>query len=400
MLRRLAAGLLVILLAGAAIALVTTGPAIGVDGGGIDRPPQTTPEGFNNTVFRIQVYDNGSAQWTVQHSTPLTSDEEVDQFRSFAETFTSQDTELYSNFRVRAQRLTAFGTNATGREMNATAFHRDARIDELGQTQGVVELSFRWSNFARTDGERVIVDDVFEGGMYIDAGQRLVMITGPNLTFVGVEPTPDSQDNPDSLGTSDTVTWFGEKQFADNRPLAEFGPANTSTGGGTTGSPTPTETPTVTEPAGGGGNNAMLPIAVLVVVLVGLGGGVAWYSGALSPTTGGDDGPQGGVTADTGGSESASGPAAGPVTTEEPAVADEELLSDEDRVLQLLEANGGRMKQVKIVEETDWSKSKVSMLLSDMEEEGDISKLRVGRENIISLSGEEPDAVGSPFDDE
>ncbi|MFC7028007.1 helix-turn-helix transcriptional regulator [Halomicroarcula sp. GCM10025710] len=68
--------------------------------------------------------------------------------------------------------------------------------------------------------------------------------------------------------------------------------------------------------------------------------------------------------------------------------------------MKLLEDNGGRMKQVDIVDTTDWSKSKVSMLLSDMEDEGDISKLRVGRENIISLSGHEPDATKSPFDDE
>jgi len=69
-------------------------------------------------------------------------------------------------------------------------------------------------------------------------------------------------------------------------------------------------------------------------------------------------------------------------------------------VLSMLEGNGGRMKQVDIVDETGWSKSKVSMLLSDMEEEGEISKLRVGRENIISLKGNEPEAAGSPFDDE
>ena len=66
----------------------------------------------------------------------------------------------------------------------------------------------------------------------------------------------------------------------------------------------------------------------------------------------------------------------------------------------LLEENGGRMKQVNIVDETDWSKSKVSMLLSEMEDEGQISKLRVGRENIISKKGMEPEAAGSPFEDE
>jgi hypothetical protein len=40
------------------------------------------------------------------------------------------------------------------------------------------------------------------------------------------------------------------------------------------------------------------------------------------------------------------------------------------------------------------------MLLSDMEDGGEISKLRVGRENIISLAGEEPEAAGSPFEEE
>jgi uncharacterized membrane protein len=83
-----------------------------------------------------------------------------------------------------------------------------------------------------------------------------------------------------------------------------------------------------------------------------------------------------------------------------PATGGQEILSDTDKVTQLLEENGGRMKQVRIVEETEWSKSKVSMLLSDMDEAGTINKLRVGRENIISLEGEEPDAAGSPFPDE
>jgi uncharacterized membrane protein len=74
--------------------------------------------------------------------------------------------------------------------------------------------------------------------------------------------------------------------------------------------------------------------------------------------------------------------------------------SDEEVVVDILEDNEGRMKQARIVDATGWSKSKVSMLLSEMEDDGDISKLRVGRENIISLRGNEPDAAGSPFEDE
>jgi len=74
----------------------------------------------------------------------------------------------------------------------------------------------------------------------------------------------------------------------------------------------------------------------------------------------------------------------------EEAIADDPLLSDEERVLRLLEREGGRMKQVDIVEATDWSNAKVSQLLSEMDDEGRIDKLRIGRENLISLPGEGP----------
>jgi hypothetical protein len=68
---------------------------------------------------------------------------------------------------------------------------------------------------------------------------------------------------------------------------------------------------------------------------------------------------------------------------------DLELLSDEERVEHLLEQNGGRMKQASIVKETGWSDAKVSQLLSAMAEEDRINKLRLGRENLISLPDED-----------
>jgi uncharacterized membrane protein len=64
--------------------------------------------------------------------------------------------------------------------------------------------------------------------------------------------------------------------------------------------------------------------------------------------------------------------------------------TDEERVVRLLEANGGRMRQARIVERTDWSKAKVSLLLSGMEDDGTVHKLPIGRENVISLRGAEP----------
>lgn len=70
-------------------------------------------------------------------------------------------------------------------------------------------------------------------------------------------------------------------------------------------------------------------------------------------------------------------------------VPDESILTREEYVCQLLERNNDRMRQRQIVEITGWSKAKVSRVLSDLEEEGQIRKIQVGRENVIELSGEE-----------
>ena len=397
MLRRVVIGLTLACLVMTAVGSLPAGTATvqspSADVG--DQPPiQTTPDGFSNTAFEIRLYENSSARWTVRHSTPL-NETEREQFEDYAQRFTNQSSDIYADFQVRADRLTAFGTNATGREMTAVAFRRDARVEELGP-RGVIELSFLWTNFSREQATGVVAGDVFQGGMYINSNQRLVVSHADSLRFTAADPTPDSLEVEGNLTASDTLTYFGGtdgRQFADSRPRIVLSDASQSGGGGG-GAPsaTSTATATATDSPGSASTGGFGPLAFVLalLLLVGLGGSIAWYSGALPEIIGGTGGESTPADADTSTSQS----------PPEPAVPDEELLSDEDRVLKLLEENGGRMKQVNIVNETDWSKSKVSMLLSDMEDEGDISKLRVGRENIISLSGEEPDAVGSPFDDE
>lgn len=69
-----------------------------------------------------------------------------------------------------------------------------------------------------------------------------------------------------------------------------------------------------------------------------------------------------------------------------------------DQVLGLLNANGGRMKQSAIVESTDWSKAKVSRVLKQMEADDQITKISIGRENVVTLPGAEPEGSRGPFD--
>jgi uncharacterized membrane protein len=173
---------------------------------------------------------------------------------------------------------------------------------------------------------------------------------------------------------------------------------------------TTTAPPPTTSPGGGAGSD-LLPLVGVVSVIALLGafaysvrrreGGVA---GALSTLGEGDDSE--GATAEgdtpaTPGESTADGDApansapGGDSTEAENGggVTDAPLLSDEEQVLTLLQERDGRMKQADIVDATDWSNAKVSQLLSEMAEGGEIRKLRIGRENLITLPEEAPDGT-------
>jgi uncharacterized membrane protein len=345
---------------------------------------------FDGTEFEVLVYPNGSARWTFTHERALANESERSNFEDYATRFNSQELRLYEEFVRLAQRLVRVGAETTGREMEARAFSREARVGSLNN-QGVVEMSFLWRGFAvvQEDGT-VVTGDVFEGGafeggLYVGPNEQFTIRAGGELVFQSVEPDPGAT-SAESLEASESVSWTGEREFDDGRPNAVLAP-----------------------PSAG---SESLPVVVggAVVLLLGLAAAIAWWFGGIP---GSDHGSQPGsepeatTTAGSGSEAGAGGKATSggsgneTVGSEppEPAVSEEELLADDDRVRRLLEANGGRMRQVAIVEETDWSKSKVSMLLSEMEAEGRISKLRIGRENIVSLDGQEPETGRSSEED-
>ena len=75
------------------------------------------------------------------------------------------------------------------------------------------------------------------------------------------------------------------------------------------------------------------------------------------------------------------------------AAASEESEYDDDVnfVLDLIERHGGQLPQRKIVEHSPWGKSKVSVVLSEMEEEELIVKVQIGLQNLIWLAEDAPE---------
>ncbi|WP_408958481.1 helix-turn-helix transcriptional regulator [Natrinema sp. 74] len=353
----------------------------------------------DTTTFEITVHENGSATWTIRHEQRFANDENETKarrnFKAFAEEFETNETALYDGFRNQSQLLTQAGAQESGREMEATNHHRSARIEERINPTGVVEMSFLWKNFAAVEGDRIIVGDVFKD-LYIGPDQQIVIEAGGDLTFRTVEP--NSEYAGASLEDTDSVSWNGAQEFVEGRPRAVFDRPGSVVGSGS--EPNGTSSVAGSAPYLAGG----LVIAILAAAAI------VWYRRNESGPTDETDGTTEPDAASTDAGEPPSAdeqPSSAAATTAAPdqngGVADplseEELMTDEDRVVKLIRENGGRMKQVNIVEETGWSKSKVSMLLSDMEDDGTISKLRVGRENIISLEGFEPEATKSPFDE-
>jgi hypothetical protein len=365
----------------------------------------------DRTRFEITVRENGSATWVFHHEQRLEGEEAIANFERYAERFNTNETETYRNFESRATSLTASSSEVTGRNTTATSFAREARVEKrspAGDEFAVIEMSFVWTHFAREDDNRLIVGDTFVDGLYVGPDQALRFERGPSLRFESVDPEPDSIAA-GTLVESESVTWLGETQFTDRRPRLIYVPRSAPPG--ETATPTRSPAATTASPAGTPADiGSITPLlAIAVVLLAGASVVIARRFGRLPDsidTTRDDTGAEGdAAAADSLDSAPTPSDASEPPRDEDltaagPAVSDEELLSDEERVVNLLESSGGRMKQVDIVENTNWSKSKVSMLLSDMEDEGMISRLRVGRENIVSLSGHEPDAAGSPFENE
>jgi hypothetical protein len=122
------------------------------------------------------------------------------------------------------------------------------------------------------------------------------------------------------------------------------------------------------------------PVDVIgfVVAVVGGAVGLRWWlrkrdEGEPAAQPAGGDGP----------------PAESPESPSPDPQPDPDLLSPDERVEQLLEREGGRMRQAEIVETVEWSKAKVSRTLSDMEEAGVIDRFQLGRENVVTLSDAE-----------
>jgi uncharacterized membrane protein len=276
----------------------------------------------SSITYTISLEEDGTANWHVEFRTLLTSDEDVEAFDSYLNNVSST---YLPQFQDLMQQSAAQAAAATSRPMEITDFTGDAVIQTTPTGRyGVVYYSFNWKNFAKT-GTAPAIGDAFAGGLYL-AKDNTLIIRYPSGYMVSVaEPAPDQ--------VRDGLIWYGQRSFGAGEPRLVF------------------EKPGI----------PWLPVLLggLLGVII-LGGMFVVLLKKRSPETVEDDDP--------------------PVD-----LSEKELLSLEDRVIQLLKTSGGEQYQSEIVKNLGLPKSTVSATLHDLHQRGIIQKVKKGRENLIRL---------------
>ncbi|MFW5999923.1 MAG: helix-turn-helix transcriptional regulator [Halorubrum sp.] len=343
---------------------------------------QQTGDGITSpstTRIRLALNPDGAADWTVAVRYSLADENETRVFRDAGERFRDGEfgpsAELFEGFRREANRNVSRSMAIEDVEREVEVHENPGEFDvatEDAVAVGELRLQFTWTSFLAQDDESLVLGDALTTPgnetwlRSLEASQTLEVATPEGYTVTGTPSSAVTQ-----LSDGDVII-EGPQTFEGGEPVViVYGPA---------GADTPW---------------AML-IAAIVLAAALVAGSVVGYrrisdeerdpdesaaNGGEEAASGDDPDPVGGADPDPGGD-------AGADATDEADDGDGEdlsLLSDEERVERLLGANGGRMRQADIVAETGWSDAKVSQLLSAMADEGRVEKLRLGRENLISL---------------
>lgn len=347
-----------------AVAAVVSGVA------GAAPPPEM--EG-PTTEFHVHLQQDGDARWEVRMQFDLDSENETQAFQQYANRFESGETTVGPDVTF-FESAAGTASKAANREMEVTNVSRTSTVLEEGD--GVLRLQFVWTNFLEGGGDQYVLHDALmteDGGTWLrslEEGQTLRIYHPPGY---GIDESSRARqvnqslivDGPTTYESEEFRVVYGQRQGG-GTPISPIGPGETNFGA----------------------------VALGAALLVGLAVlGVWLYQRRTESDEDPDDGrpgrPDDGDTPGPTVAEPVDDPAAnGDGVGDAPAASiDPELLSDEERVERLLKHNGGRMRQADIVTETDWSDAKVSQLLSRMADDGRVEKLRLGRENLITLPG-------------
>jgi hypothetical protein len=341
------------------------------------------------TTMDVYLQPDQSADWEVSVAYDLPNASQQAAFDAVADEFETgsasvgPEATLYRN-------VASLVSEQTGREMAIS--NVDYRASRSGST-GELTLSFTWTGFLRSvttnETQRLILDDALR---ISDSETWLATLRANQVLRIHTPRGYAIFDTDGGVGISrNTIEISGPRTLSAGNQIELV----------------------YEESVFGAGAVRFLGVAVIIASLI-VGGAILLrrtdrvnvretvLPGTRKPPATDDETPGADLQSppaneqpvEPGDQSGDSGPQYPDAAADEPP--DPTLLADDERVERLLDRNDGRMRQADIVDETGWSDAKVSQLLSSMADDDQISKLRIGRENLITLP--DVDAVGNDDD--
>jgi len=228
-------------------------------------------------------------------------------------------------------------------ESAASITNREMAVDEtslqinttISLESKTTEYTFVWQNFSIVQGSQVSIGDVFQvntffGRLYGDAALQL---TYPS-EFAVKKVSPPPHERQDS---ANMMKWSRTQDLMTNTVNIVL-TSDSQTGNGT---------------SNGWQFYGITAAVIAVGVTLSLVGFFRFKSRKNNPAP--------------------SGPKESPI------------MSQEDKILKILKAFGGNMRQSEITEQSRFSKAKTSQLLATLEKKGSITRYKSGRDKIVKL---------------
>lgn len=252
---------------------------------------------------------------------------------NFAEVNATVDT--WAGFQNKVLNLVNSADSLTQRNMavDETSMQINTTVSSESKT---TEYSFLWHNFSIILGNQIIFGDVFQvnnffSQLYGDAAMQISYPTTCNVE--SVIPVPNQRDD-----SAKTLEWARTQDLVNSKTNI-----------------------ILTNTSANENNNQNNWEQYAIVGLIALAGTVVFFIGFFKFKQ------RKNIVKTT-------------ILTETSAME-----TEEDKILKILKSSGGRLRQSVIVEQCRFSKAKTSQLLTILENKGNITRYKNGRDKIVTL---------------
>lgn len=278
------------------------------------------------SLIIIDVHENGDALWTMEKRLPLINQTDIDDWEEFIKTGQGENKQDLEDFSKKIEWFLQSAQKFSSRPMKAENFNLTYdTVKSPSSTFGIIQYSFYWKNFSYRQNGKILIGDSFSEGMVLSQDNILVIKMPEGYDIESASPNFDKRD-----GTR--LIWDGTlyRNFAKGEPAAVLAPSGMSPW--------------------------FLIIILILIASVTL---VTFFKRRSKPS---DHNEQ--------------------ISLEDRMTED---LRYEERIEQFLVRSGGQASQSDIIQEIGLSKSRISTILSQMKEKGQIIKIKNGKGNLIKI---------------